>query len=265
VTALTIVENLDVLEDRRLRRRSRGEVRVVDQLLLERGEEALHRRVVPAIRSAAHAVGDAVLDKQALVVLAGVLAAAVGMCQQPLAGQAALHGHRQRIHNQAALQVFGHRPTHDASRVQILDGCQVQPALTGRDAGDVRHPGFVGLGGVELAVQEVVCHGHVVVRVRGRAAELPRRFRGNTGLLHPFGDGVAAAVVATGHQLSMDARAAIAGFELGMDGTDLHEKGVPPLLLRATRSLPPGVVASGGNPHVFRRASTRAIALYVGR
>lgn len=44
---------------------------------LERGEEALHRRVVPDVAGAAHAANDAVVGHQALELFAGVLAALV--------------------------------------------------------------------------------------------------------------------------------------------------------------------------------------------
>jgi site-specific DNA recombinase len=110
-----------------------------------------------------------------------------------------------------------------------------------------RHPGLVHRGGIELAVQEVVRHGQVVVGVRGRATELSRRFRGNPGLLHQLGDGVDAAVVAAGRQLGMDTRAAVAGLELGVDSPDLHQEGVVSLLQSAAGTLPPGVVAGGGD------------------
>ena len=40
---------------------------------LQRREEALHRRIVPALSAPAHTAGDALIDQQALEVLAGVL------------------------------------------------------------------------------------------------------------------------------------------------------------------------------------------------
>src|SRR5436309_15732746 len=70
VTALAVVEDLDVLHDRRPRGGAGREVGAVDQLLLQRGEEALHRRVVPAVRPAAHAARDPVPGQEDLVVLA---------------------------------------------------------------------------------------------------------------------------------------------------------------------------------------------------
>src|SRR3954466_14893241 len=51
VQTLPVVEDLDILEHRR--RRTGAEADVVDVLLLERGEEALHRRVVQAVAAPA--------------------------------------------------------------------------------------------------------------------------------------------------------------------------------------------------------------------
>src|SRR6202046_294542 len=103
VTTLVVVEDLDVFDERRPRLGTRGEVGVVDQLLLQRGEEAFHRRVVPAVGLAAHAARDAVLGQEELVVLAGVLAAPIRVRQQPRAGQTPLHGQLQSIDHEAAL------------------------------------------------------------------------------------------------------------------------------------------------------------------
>src|SRR3954465_13897152 len=70
VPPLGVVEDFNVLHDRRPRLRPRGEVRAVHQPLFESGEEALHGRVTPAVPLPAHATRDAVAGQQALVVLA---------------------------------------------------------------------------------------------------------------------------------------------------------------------------------------------------
>jgi hypothetical protein len=80
-------EYLDVLEEARPRLFSRRENLVSSQLLLQAGEEALHWRIIPAVRPTAHAASDLVTGQQHLVVGAGVLAPAVRMRHQPLAGQ----------------------------------------------------------------------------------------------------------------------------------------------------------------------------------
>src|SRR5262245_65730560 len=66
VSADAVVKRLHVLEDACPCLLS-GRVRlVVDQLPLQRGEDALHRRVVPALRHPAHAAGDALPGEEAL-------------------------------------------------------------------------------------------------------------------------------------------------------------------------------------------------------
>src|SRR3954463_6098079 len=60
VQALPVVEDLDILEHRRPGLRTGAEMDVVDVILLERGEEALHRRVIQAVAAPAHRLLDAV-------------------------------------------------------------------------------------------------------------------------------------------------------------------------------------------------------------
>ena len=75
VEALNVIEHIGLSLVPRpvgLARRSFG---------LQRGEEALHRRIVPAIARTAHGTGDAMIGHQALELLAGILAATVGVMQ----------------------------------------------------------------------------------------------------------------------------------------------------------------------------------------
>src|SRR5215212_6348624 len=54
VQALPIVKHLDVLEHRRPRLRAGAEPGLMDALRLERGEEALHGRIIETIAAPAH-------------------------------------------------------------------------------------------------------------------------------------------------------------------------------------------------------------------
>src|SRR5689334_6970657 len=56
---------------------------MVDVLLLERGEEGLHRRVIQAVPFAAHRLLDAVPFQHLAVGLGGVLDPAVAVVDQP--------------------------------------------------------------------------------------------------------------------------------------------------------------------------------------
>src|SRR3954469_21920505 len=88
VQALPVVEDLDVLEHRRLRLRTGAEADVVDVLLLERGEEGLHRRVVQAVAAPAHRLLDAVPLQHLAVRLRAVLDPSVAVMDQARLGPA---------------------------------------------------------------------------------------------------------------------------------------------------------------------------------
>ena len=72
----SVVEDLDVLEDLASSLRSRVVPAEVLKLGLERTEEALRHRVVPAVALPAHACEDPALAELPAEFLAGVLAAA---------------------------------------------------------------------------------------------------------------------------------------------------------------------------------------------
>src|SRR5215510_4097956 len=77
VTPLTVVEAFDELGDLVSRRGSILPSPSIDKLLLQRREEALGDRVVPARALAAHAGCDPVLVQYGAVVTTGVLASSV--------------------------------------------------------------------------------------------------------------------------------------------------------------------------------------------
>jgi hypothetical protein len=58
--ALPVVEDFDVLEHRRLGLRAGPEAGLVDVLLLQRGKEAFHRCIIPAVAAPAHGRDEAV-------------------------------------------------------------------------------------------------------------------------------------------------------------------------------------------------------------
>ena len=83
VEPLSVVEDLDVPEDFAFRFGARGEDPILNEFAFERGPEALHPGVVVAVARPAHAGHHAVAAQQLAVRLAGVLAAAVRVVEQP--------------------------------------------------------------------------------------------------------------------------------------------------------------------------------------
>jgi hypothetical protein len=80
----------------------------LDALGLERGEEALHCRVVPAVAGPAHGVGDAVIGLQPLDAILSVLAALIGVAQQCTEAAAPPDRHPQRIGDHLGRHRFYH-------------------------------------------------------------------------------------------------------------------------------------------------------------
>ena len=95
-----IVEPFDVIKYVRTSLVPGGVVPAVKALAFDRREEALDRRVVPAVAPPAHAAGEPLIAQQALEVFARVLAALVGVVQQLDRLTAPPDRHHQRIGNQ---------------------------------------------------------------------------------------------------------------------------------------------------------------------
>src|SRR5258708_25591360 len=108
--SLAIVEELEVVGELGARGCPGGPGRVVDQLDLQRREEALGDGVVPAIAPAAHAADDPVLLQHSLVVAAGVLAPTIRMMEQPWRWAAARQRHAEGVEGEVIRDARAHRP-----------------------------------------------------------------------------------------------------------------------------------------------------------
>src|SRR5215216_6707902 len=126
-----------VFEHRGPRLRAGAEPGLMNALRLERGEEALHGRIIQAIAASAHRLLDAMSLQHRPIRPRRVLDPAVAMMNEPPRRLAALESHDQGVDTQAGLEVIRHRPAHDLARGQILDGREVQKALIRWNVRDV--------------------------------------------------------------------------------------------------------------------------------
>src|SRR5882672_10042881 len=85
----------------------------MNPFFLQRSEEALHGRVVPAIAFSAHAGHRAGLYEAALVVVRSVLAPAIRMMDEPLQRLSNGQGFVQSSKGQEAVDVIAGVPAHD--------------------------------------------------------------------------------------------------------------------------------------------------------
>src|SRR3989449_3302634 len=219
--SLPVVEYLQVLEDGAVRVRVRRPVRLVCEFDLERREEALRDRVVPAVAAPAHAHDDAVGVEHGAVVAARVLAAAVGVMHEPWVGLAVGEGHRQRLDGELPRDPIAQRTADDPAREEVQDDDQVQPALTRPEVRDVGHPGHVLGRDRELPIEDVGGHREVVVRVR-RALEAPLLPRSQALFSHQARHAMAPHVVALCLEFPIDPGTPVAAATGRMGGGDVH-------------------------------------------
>ena len=112
-------------------------------------------RIVPDVARAAHRAGDAVVGHQPLELLAGVLAALIGVMQQSIRLAASPDRHDERVGDQLRRHAGAHRPADDAPREEVDDGRHIEPALGRPDVGEVGDPLLVRPLRRELAIEKV--------------------------------------------------------------------------------------------------------------
>src|SRR5215470_18418508 len=100
MSPLPIVEELEVLDEVDARGGPRQPGGVVDELDLQRREEALGHRIVPAIAPAAHAADDLMLCQGLLIRAAGILTPTIRMMQQILGWASTRHRHGEGVEGQ---------------------------------------------------------------------------------------------------------------------------------------------------------------------
>src|ERR1700676_4593268 len=131
VDPLTIVVALDVGEQVTARGITIGVFALVDELGFQGAEEALHRRVVPAVSLAAHRLGDGGGLEDIAVVTGGVLTAAVGMMDEARSWAPPLDRHGERSDGELGAHVVAHGPADHLAGKQIEDPPRVGPPPAG--------------------------------------------------------------------------------------------------------------------------------------
>lgn len=86
---------------------------------LERGEEALHRRVLPDVSGPQQRALNAMLGHQTLTLLARILAAVIGVMHEFALPAPAPHSHHERVVDQFRHHRRAHRPAHQPARVEF--------------------------------------------------------------------------------------------------------------------------------------------------
>ena len=165
VTARSIIEHLNLLNDILFRVVTGRVATMVHELALACPEEALDTGVVPPVASAAPAGDEAVRVEYTLVTRGGIRTAAIRVVQEPCRGCPVRPRHREGLLGQLRGQTCTHRPANHEARVEIKNHGQVTPALGGPDVGAALGPHPVRSLDRELAIEGVLGHRQPVIRL----------------------------------------------------------------------------------------------------
>lgn len=97
MSALTVIEDFDVIEDSGLGLAAGGKFLAVDHFQFEGAPEAFDVGIVVAVAFAAHGGDQASLGESGAIVRGSVLHAAIGMEQQVFGRLAVQEGHTQSL------------------------------------------------------------------------------------------------------------------------------------------------------------------------
>src|SRR6266536_3090562 len=156
VPAQRVVPGLNPVEDRRLRFLTRLERAAAEQLLLERGVEALADGVVVAVTLRAHRLRDPGLAQLLPEDQRDILRPLIRVMDQLVGRLASADRHLERVDDELGLHVGAHRPADDLAAEAVDHRGEVERALPGRDVLDVGGPQPVRPRRVEVALDEIV-------------------------------------------------------------------------------------------------------------
>ncbi len=206
---LSVIEDLDIAEDRCACLVACFEPGAVDAFCFERPEPAFHGRVVVTVALGAHGGNDFARFQPLDVIGAGILAAPVGMVNEARSGFAPGDGAVERLQAQLRPQMIVRCPAHDLHRCHVLDGRQIEPAFVRGHIGDVGEPDRIRPFGPEVLRQEIGRDAEIVPGIRGPGLGAAFGPGGKARLGHQPGHPLAAHRHPLGLQLRMDPRAPI--------------------------------------------------------
>jgi hypothetical protein len=240
-----IVETFDGEEDVVTRSTVRSVGLLPNQLGLEHGPEALHQSVVVTVVGAAYANLHLGGLQASLVVVAGILAAAVGMVKQPRWRSACDQRRIQRALGSFTCQGCLRRPPCSFPRKDIHDCFPIKPPFICGNGGDVSNPLRIGASGPEVLLKHVLGCWQLALAVCGAETLAPFVLALQGCLAHQLRHPPPATAYPLRLQLSIDAQTPVTLATRYMH--KLNHLARPFILLLATAGLafPPGVIRAG--------------------
>jgi len=253
MAALPVIEDFDVLKEGRAGRVLGRERLTSEEFALQGGEETLGHGVVIAVADRPHGAADA--DRVAALPeeQRGVLAAMVGVVNDPLTRPPVPDGHLQRGHDQFGAQVISHGPAHDPATERVQDHGQIQEALIlRRHVRASSNPERVEDGCRERALDQVRGQLGLWVALR-RVKRAPAMAPDQTGAPHEAREALAPTAHSRVRHFGVDARHARGAAACLMDQADLRNQMLVSLgtrrAPRAAALAPRPLAARGDTQH----------------
>jgi hypothetical protein len=120
--------------------------------------------------------------------------------------------------------MIAHRPANHFAREQVEDHGQVEPALAGRNVGDIRQPDLIRLLGREIPIQQGGCDRQGMLAVGRTHAIAALRVSPDAVPAHHPLDPLAADTLAVGTQFGVDTRCPLSAPVLGMNPSDIDQQ-----------------------------------------
>ena len=159
----------------------------MNRFAFETAEEIFSNSVVIRVALAGHALTDSEIGQPEAISASGILDAAVRVEDEAGIRMASADGHIKSGEGEIRVDAVREGITDDLLCAQILDSSEIEPALIGRDVGDITDPCLVGGVKRKLAHEQIRSDG---VRMFGICSRLVSAFThgGNAQFIHQTAD-----------------------------------------------------------------------------
>lgn len=150
--AVTVVACFDIFKHGLPHVFACGEAFAMYGFHLQGVEKTFGTGIVIAVAFGTHAAAQLVLLQQGAVGMGAILAAPVGMHDDPFGAFAFENSHLQGVTHEVGGHAFGHCPTDDLAGEQVDDDRQIQPAFVCAEISDVADPFLVSGCGSKVLI-----------------------------------------------------------------------------------------------------------------
>lgn len=156
----------------------------------ETAEEVFSNSVVIRVTLAGHALTEAKIRQTQAVSIRGILDTPVRVEDEAGSRMASVDGGIESGKSEVRVNAVRESITEDLFGTKVFDGSEVEPALVGRDVGDIANPSLIGSIKRKVAHEEIGSDGMRMLGIR-RLLVSAFAHRGNAQFIHQAMDALA--------------------------------------------------------------------------